>query len=107
MNFDSETPVDVLMGQLLAFVIMFEKRVTSNSLRSSTSSADSQETSSFILGWPSKHLTPTKRTKYMRKPLLQSSRVPHRGIRKRFANFSSGNTPKMEYSPMTSMPHLT
>lgn len=33
MNFDSDTPVDALMGQLLAFVMMFEKRVTLTSLR--------------------------------------------------------------------------
>ena len=27
MNFDSQVPVDTLLGRLLAFVVMFEKKV--------------------------------------------------------------------------------
>jgi hypothetical protein len=27
MNFDNDTPIDLLVGELLAFVIMFEKKV--------------------------------------------------------------------------------
>ena len=27
MNFDNDTPIDTVMGELLAFVILFEKKV--------------------------------------------------------------------------------
>lgn len=33
MNFDSDTPVDALIGRLLAFIIMFEKKVPLSTLR--------------------------------------------------------------------------
>ena len=35
MNFDSEATVDVLLGRLLAFVVMFEKKVRGSTVRSS------------------------------------------------------------------------
>lgn len=63
MNFDSQTPIDTLIGRLLAFVIMFEKKVLCVPVRSSFSSANSPAMKSSIRDSPSRSWTSPRRTK--------------------------------------------
>ena len=48
MNFDNEAPVDALIGQLLAFIVMFEKKVNIPSSSLNKSSANWPGMNSFI-----------------------------------------------------------
>ena len=54
MNFDNEDAIDALIGRLLAFIIMFEKKVQLSPPRSKTSNAKSQATNSSTADWPIK-----------------------------------------------------
>ena len=51
MNFDNDDAIDTLIGRLIAFIIMFEKKVSLIPCRSKTLNAKSQAANAFIHDW--------------------------------------------------------
>ena len=95
MNFDNEPQVDTLIGQLLAFVIMFEKKVCIRLCSWNTSNADWLAISSFTPGLHSRLLTSIGKMKSMLRhsPML-SAPFPRQNRKVTVSCFCDA-TPKM------------
>ena len=102
MNFDNDDAIDTLIGRLIAFIIMFEKKVSLIPCRSKTLNAKLQGANAFIHDWLFRSQTCLRRTKQIQNVSLEPWGTLNSRKNKQAAAFFSESTPKTTQLPMMS-----